>query len=170
MGFQEHTQSRTIDGYIYEVSPVAVGPGRKLLVKLLKIVAPAVKESGLDGVQQAGTGMAKGLALIATLIDRLSDSDLEDAQKLFGPQTRFTRDGEEAWITLTYDMQQTHFAAQYQQLVEWLKFALEVNYGSFFSGWMSRAKAAAASPKTTGSTSAEKTGSSPESFSIPASA
>lgn len=127
MGLEERRQTKEIGGVTYQVTPVPFGVGRVALVRLLKIVSPVLSEAFKQSSNQA---MAAGV--LSVLPSSLSDDDISYYAKLFGPYSEFMNGSE--WIKLTDAQQDLHFAGKYYEFLEWLLFAISVNYAPFFSG------------------------------------
>lgn len=133
---------REIGGVLYRVKPLPFSVGRKMLVKLLKIMGPlfaaafkgAILDKQLGAKEVGGPGMIS--EVMATLPVVLTDEDLADFSRVFGSVGSYFKDG--AWLALTSDnkknAQEYHFAGRYLEYMRWLTFNIEVNYGGFFAG------------------------------------
>lgn len=145
-------ETRTISGDEYEVTQLPSGRGRKLLLRILRVVGPALAElvRGGDGVKLSEVG-ADGLAsAMQELAARLTEDDFEYAvRELAGATKVRIGGGDPTKLETIIDL---HFAGEYGAMLQWLAFALEVNYRSFFDGLGSlvqplhSAKAKSASP------------------------
>jgi len=170
MGIDERAEIRQIDGFEYEVKPLPTGIGTKLLLKFIKLAGPVLGEA-LSGVGDLNAASAAGGAF-RLLADTVKEDDLEYFRTTLGSKTRILepgsvdKNGEPLWIALTPAKQDTHFAGNYIVLFDWLRFAMEVNYGSFFAELMRRMSETASkksdlkAPPVVLSTSPLKTGSS----------
>jgi hypothetical protein len=139
MGIEDRIQTKTIDGYTYEVTPCQAAVGQKALLRFLRLAAPVLTAAASTGLSMSEAAVG----VISTLATTVTDDDLAYFTKLFGPLTRFCTEGDEArdcWIRLTPDQQEMHFAARYMALFDWLRFAGEVNFGGFFEEAKRRAE------------------------------
>jgi len=143
---QFKTESKRFGSHVYTVTQLNAVTGRKALLRLMKIVGPAF-EAGLRG------GDASGYVAVA---NALPESELEYFCDLLAAQTT-VRGGEYAeesapQLDKVFAM---HFADDYFEMFQWLGFALEVNFASFFRGLVRKMleDATKAKEKATASTS-----------------
>jgi hypothetical protein len=135
-------KSQPIDGFTYDVMQLAAGAGLRMASELAKIVLPSIGAAtgSLDlskGLKVAFAANIDGAMLeraAAALAGNLSSpriqeivSELAGTTNIFGPG--FGDAG--APLRVHFD---DHFAARYGALVQWLWFALKVNFESFFDG------------------------------------
>lgn len=118
--------SKTIGNNNYSVTALGASEGRKMLVRLVKVLGP----SALDLIVMAKTGTLAGAHvnnIFAGIAERLSVEDLDYAVATFGASSQVTRpDG--TTVPLTLQTQELHFAANYAEMFQWLGFCLEANY------------------------------------------
>lgn len=124
---------RTIDGVIFEVTPLGYREGRKAFVRLSKAVGPALAQasSGGDMADLSGSDVDVAAALSA-LVSEVSDGDLEWFADILGKTTRFSRGGDK-WPYLVEANREALFAGEILLFFKWLAFALEVNFSDFLS-------------------------------------
>lgn len=117
-----------VDGKRYRTTMFGALRGSKLLLKISRIVAPAVGRAvgvvDLDMALSAdvGTGMS-------TLFEAADPDTVMSIVKEFVEKSELRKeDGN--WITLE-QVFDDHFAGRYTQMVLFVKGAFEVNYGDF---------------------------------------
>ena len=120
--------TREINGKTYRLTALSAGPGRKMLVRLGKIVGPGLaatlKAAGSGSLLQADVSvLADG---VGELCARLSADEFDDVCKIFLAQTE-VHTGEGFAAMREYDA----FAADYGSLFRLLAAHLEHNYSSF---------------------------------------
>lgn len=110
-----------IAGTRYEVTQLGVKAGQRVIRRLAKVVLPLMVMA-----QEGG----KGLSDIGGLLDHLSDEDVDYLCDTFAATTkmRAAAGGELTPLTKVYEV---HFAGKYIELFQWLRFCVEVNFGSF---------------------------------------
>lgn len=128
MGLEDRKQSKTLDGVVYEVTPLPFGVGKTALMRLLKIASPV-----LSGVFKENTTQGMASALFGSLPEHLSDEDVSYFAGLFGPYSQY-QDESGNWIKLVTGAQDMHFSGRYMAFLQWLIFACEVNFADFFRG------------------------------------
>jgi hypothetical protein len=125
------SQERTIGGTTYKVTQLGASTGLQLLVRLTKVLGPSIGELTKTG--GANILDAKGDAVagaIAKLAEHLTYEDLAHTCDVLGEFTEILN-GAKA-MKLTREARELHFAGNYGELMRWIVFALEVNFGSFF--------------------------------------
>lgn len=126
-------QSKTIGEYSYAVTQLDAVKGRRVFARLLKVAAPALASLS-GGSKVKPDDLAKGLAALA---ETLSEDDVDFFCDAFAPSTTVTlADGKAPRLS---DIFAVHFAGKYLELVKWLAFALEVNFGPFWRGLSAKA-------------------------------
>lgn len=158
------TEERLIGGVTYQVTQLAAPQGRKLLVRLYKVLGPTLGAAlrGMPDDASASLGSletgAIGDALIK-LAEVISEEELEYVCSTLAAHTQFSREPGR-WLPLKQD-EQFHWAGRYHHMFQWIGFALQVNYAAFLaeqpalSGFVSALKsraATAASPSPQSST------------------
>lgn len=141
----EHTQRKTIDGYVYEVTQLGFREGRHTLTRLIHFLGPTLAKTlkGVDGglkVSEIKNLSNIKLAVVSALIEELShsinDDDLDHFCQIFGDTTLVSVDlkHKDNLVPLDLEHQEIHFKGEYGRFFKWLWFCLEVNYAGFTSG------------------------------------
>lgn len=126
------TQHREIKGHAYSVTPFTPMRALKYASEIVKLVGPSMAQamSGIGSVKQAmdmdlkDAGIEK---IVGGLVDRL-DGD-RTPQLIHGLLANTTRDGQELQHQSVFN---DAYTANYGEMIQALRFVLEVNYGSFF--------------------------------------
>lgn len=143
--------SKEIGQCVYRVEPLGFKSGRAALVRLGRLLAPAL--ASMDSSRAAGadsqTRMQEAVARsIGELITKLDDADLQYFEDLFRAKT---------WVTLPngntphLSKQPEHFASEYANLTDyfaWLYHCLEVTYGGFFRDAWQKIASSQSKPQT----------------------
>lgn len=112
----QKTESKQIGRYTYEVTQLGALKGRKVATRLAKLL-PALIE-------------AKESGILAGLLDGVDESLVEYVCDAISPNTVVVlSDGKKPRLSDIFDV---HFAGEYDELIGWLQFAIEVNFSSFF--------------------------------------
>ncbi len=154
------TEKKRIGAFTYHVTQLDAKSGSVALLRILKYVGPMIQEAVSNGGGDMGAG--------TKLTELLTEADFEYFRETMAGQTTVTGGGydEDAEPALD-NIFGEHFASNYLEMFEWLRFALEVNFRSFFAGAVAKfLKAAAAATKesaTPSSSPKESTGTSGES-------
>lgn len=133
---QRPVRERVICGVKYQVTLLGAKQGRAMLVRLVKTLGPAVA-AFLEGVLNAKGGLDVSLALgsaeaLRDFIDKLNDKDIADISDQLAHFTVVVLSPElQPQLDAVLD---DHFAGNYQAYSQWLAFALEANFASFFGG------------------------------------
>jgi len=140
-------KSEPIDGFTYEVTQLGAVEGRRMLVRISKIVLPTlgalIKDADFGRLSDLNIAdididsAAKALveAVDADSVDKIIES-MSGITEIWGPG--FGAAG--APMAHHFD---DHFAGRYAAMLRWLAFALKVNFSDFFDGKGSVAKLAA---------------------------
>lgn len=127
-------REKQIGEYRYLVTLLGAKAGRSMLVRLTKLLGPATA-SFLEGVLHAKGGLTESLALgsadaIRDIALKLTEKDLADISDQLA---HFTA------VVISHDTEpqldkilDEHFAGRYDAYMQWLAFALEANFASFF--------------------------------------
>jgi hypothetical protein len=114
------TEATTIDGKNFKVTQLGYGEGVELLTKLLSIAGSAFERAG-----------DKESFSLGRLAAHLKANDLKMVIEKLAQRTLIEREpGSDKWPKLEPEVD---LAGDYNLMFKWLKFALEVNYGGFFS-------------------------------------
>jgi hypothetical protein len=132
------SEKSTINGVTYEVTQLPYKLGHRLLLRLYKVLGPAVAKA----LSQA-PGLDKGIAgldtrelapafsaAVETLAETMTEEDFDFAVDTLAEYTKISKEADK-WLPLKGAME-FHFAGNYPELFKWLGFALRVNYGGFF--------------------------------------
>jgi len=114
------TKETTIDGMNFKVTQLGYSDGIELLTKLLSIAGMALEY-----------GAGKESFSLGRLATNLKANDLKMVIEKLANRTLIEREaGSDKWPKLEPEVD---LAGDYNLMFKWLKFALEVNYGGFFS-------------------------------------
>lgn len=119
------TESRVINGKKVNIILLGARDGIKMSMKLGKIVVPTFAQmlSSLTDKGKKETPMVPFKELVEACFDRIEEINLEEmANLLFQGATVDD-------FPLNID---TYFQANYGEFIDYLAFALEANFGSFF--------------------------------------
>lgn len=105
------TKSFETENFKYKVTQLGAVEGRSALLRAQKIAVKGV--NGLDA-----------------MIDAMSPNDLDYFCSVFSKNTRVNISGDK-WPLLS-DVFDTHFAADYFEMTQWLAFCLGNDFGKFF--------------------------------------
>lgn len=105
--------TKEIDGKTYTVYPLGAKKGSKLLAALNKVVGAAAG-GGVKGIFEALDD-----AMVTRLIDELAPTTTVDLGEGKSPR-----------LDSIFDL---HFRSNYGAMLEWLLFALEVNFETFYA-------------------------------------
>ena len=120
----------------YQVRQLTVPVGRRLLVRLFKILGPAIgaavgglpEDKGDDISIGALNTRAIGDA-ITLLADTITEDELENLCEILADATEYSPEPDR-WLPLKKDSEM-HWAGRYFDMFKWIAFALEVNYADF---------------------------------------
>ena len=117
---------RDIAGRTFEVTPLPAGKGVKLMLRIGKVLGPL---AGLVGQPAELTSAVSEVA--AEVLARASEDDLEAIYRPLAESTLVHRTGPQgqAMKPRLVDIFDVEFAADYAALFQWLRMALEVNFG-----------------------------------------
>lgn len=123
-------EKKRIGRFDYEVKQLGAIAGRDLLVRMSKMLGPALGMilSGKASLAQAG-------AALASASQMLEPAELEHFCDVLGRSSSVyvTEAGKPAVKTLDLAYQELHFAGEYAEMFQWIGFAMEVNFGNFFA-------------------------------------
>lgn len=120
------TQRRDIGGVTYEVRQLDAVRGRRVFMRFAKVVAPAL------GALKAAGKMAPDEALahaLGQLVNGVTEDDLDFFCDAFAPTTCMVEGSKRPELAKCFEL---HFAGRYLELLQWLAFCFEVNFGTFF--------------------------------------
>jgi hypothetical protein len=138
------TEEKVIGEHGYRVTQLPGIKGRKVLVRLYKILGPALAALIDDTVQKPAqtitqysaddVELSSVSAALSVLAVKLREDDLEYLCEQLAACTLVNIEDTDKWVPLSKDLQNVVFAGAYKEMFLWLGFALEVNYGGFFDG------------------------------------
>lgn len=124
-------ETREIDGFMFEVTPLGFVAGRRLFVRLTKALGP-----GLVALAGGAASLAS-LDLVTVsrdLIASLDDAELEYMAETLGEVTRFwPADSPKAKPYLDKGNREVLFSGSILLFFRWLAFACEVQFSDFFA-------------------------------------
>ena len=122
------SESKEIEGSVYHVRVLGATEGRKLLVRLMRVLGPALGEFL---VNRKGEALADSdvLPAIAILGQRLTEEDLEYVVAKFAETTEVEKEGKKIVLS---KIQELHFAGNYLAMFKWLWFCLQTNFTAAF--------------------------------------
>jgi hypothetical protein len=118
------TVTKEIEGTTYEVRQLDAVKGRKVFVRFAKLIAPALAE--IQGQKDPNAALGRVVSTFAAGIDEETLDYFCDA---FAPTTCIVEGAKKPELSKVFAL---HFAGKYFELVQWLVFCFEVNFGSFF--------------------------------------
>ncbi len=124
------TEKKVIEGITFEVNQLGAREGRRVLLKLGKVLGPVM---GSLFELQDGIKLDVVLYAVGQIVERISDGDLDDLCETMGKHTEFMPAGSTKTINLSMAQQDLLFAGKYHVLFQWLAFAIKVNYEDFIS-------------------------------------
>lgn len=127
------SQSRQIGEFSYEVTQFGAKLGNRVLLKVVKSVAPLFMAA-------AAAGNLKDIDVegVTSAIAGISEDDFEWLVEQFAGATSVQVGDQAPSLKKVYDL---HFAGRYLDELAWLSFAIEVNYGPFFQDMKRKAAA-----------------------------
>lgn len=133
-------QDVQIDGHTFEIPVLDALVGRRLVVKLMNALAPALAQATKQDGKEA-----QGAALIGTALEGLTPELLGEFCDAFGSQSRVdVGDGKRP---LVKDVFSSLFAGKYSLMFKWLFECCRANFADFLAdGALTSALQAAAKP------------------------
>lgn len=135
------TQETEIGSYRFRLSQLPAGKGRRLLVRLTKVLGPTIAAAVAE-LPDEGEGGANVLDMpvrsvsqaIFELCEKLTEADLDHVCEVMADRCEFSEDGEH-WLKLSSKGQfDLVFAGAYLDMIKWIGWTLSVNYADFFGG------------------------------------
>ncbi len=128
-------KSKTIAGHEYKVRQLVATKGRLVMLTLARIIGPAAALAASAKDKQSVMG-----DIITAVLQNVTADDFTSLCNTFAESTDLVihEDGKrprEPKLSTVFDL---HFAGEYQAMIEWLVFCVEVNFGSFFEGLKSK--------------------------------
>lgn len=127
-------KSKEIAGFKYEVTQLGAKKGRAVLIRLAKVIGPAISALVSADDFESAAGPA-----LTNLCSQLNEDDfayisdtMADCTKLV--QIATTSDGQKEIKTALSSLFDDHFRGRYLPMMQWLVFTLEVNFLDFLGG------------------------------------
>jgi len=112
------------------VQPLGAKKGRRLLVKLSRIIAPALGAMvGSGAVVDLGAARLERMATL--LSSHMHEDDVDDLLAQMLPQTHLKKNAESDFVQATEAIFDIVFVNRYMDQFKFLAFCLEVNYSDF---------------------------------------
>jgi hypothetical protein len=138
-------------GYVYHVTQFGAREGGRVLVRLLKMIGGA---AGAAVASEQDFDMQTVGKIISNLAESVSEQDFDTLVETFMKTTEVSGGTYNTRAPLTTEgLFDLHFAGAYDELGQWLLFAIEANFGGSFlgkSGFVQKAKAAAGARQASG--------------------
>lgn len=128
------TREKQIGGVTYKVTQLSCTEGERVFLRVLDISGEPVA-AFLRGIADGSkapelVGMASAFEVISKRL-RAREEDYFYVRNKLAASTSVVVGSNEPKLP---DILEHHFAGKYEQLAQWLAFALEVNYSGFFGG------------------------------------
>lgn len=128
------TKNKKIKETTYYVTQLGSMEGRRVLLKLAKILTPLVIDKTITNKHELENKLEnifiRLVEGISRFVDNLSEEDFSYVMDVFIPTTSINLGGSDT-ITLDKEKADLHFAGKYLEMLEWLQFCIEVNYSDF---------------------------------------
>lgn len=127
---------RKIGGKQYRIRQLAAEPGRRMLVRLMKLLGPSAA-AALRNLQEGGSVSLQSLSTtgladaIVELCSKITEDEFEDITKRFLQNTEVMNPATGGYMEIEPF---NAFAGDYGSLFKLLSFHLEFNYSSFLGG------------------------------------
>jgi hypothetical protein len=127
------TKTREIAGLTFEVTEESFANGRTLLVLIGKIAGPSLVKllSGAKSLAEFNAEADLSGAILAAL-EQITDARLSEIEAVLAKSTRVLFDDGRTPFLETCKEKAFAGPERWTRYFGWLKFALEVNFGSFF--------------------------------------
>ena len=126
-------ERKQIGAHTYIVTPLGAKRGMRLLSRLARIAGPGMTKlatADVKGPRIVGIPVAAIVAAADGILERLADDDLEVVSQMLAESTMVASEsGKATKLDPIFD---SHFGNAYAELFQWLRFALEVNFGPLF--------------------------------------
>lgn len=133
------TRQKKIGEVEYQVRQLTAPVGRKLLVRLFKVLGPPLSAAfaglpeGEGGAVSIGDLKTRALAdAIMLLADTISEEELEHIVTVLAESTQYSKEPDK-WLSLKTD-KDFHWSGKFLNMFQWIAFCLEVNYADFLGG------------------------------------
>ena len=120
--------SKDINGVTYTCIPFGARKGLQVLTRLFKVVGGLDDLATLPDLKDMSTGV--GLMILSKVVSNITPTQVLSIVDDFTPNCTWTNtEGAQVDLEKTFD---SHFARNYNQMIQWFLFVLEANYSSFF--------------------------------------
>lgn len=125
-------ETKTIGEHTYEVTQLDAVRGRSVFLRFAKLIAPGAGDVVENTGEETNTRIVKALAKI---VQNVSEEDLNVFCDVFSQSTCLQVTGDDGRMRApklkeTFNL---HFAGNYDEMIQWLYFCFEVNFGNFFA-------------------------------------
>lgn len=134
------TKTLEVDGVKFDIGQLPYRKGSKVLLRLMRVVAPGLKALVPEGVTkeqlQDMSFLEKEvdfMALVPALVQGLHDDDFDYLLNAFG-EVSICRKGTEHIPMDTEEARDTIFDQNYMMSMRWLVTAIKHNFGNFSQG------------------------------------
>ena len=129
-------KTKTIGAHEYKVRMLPATKGRVVMLTLARVLGPA---AGVAATAKGGDNAALLEPLFKSVLQGLTADDLNAVCNIFADSTDVVihddKGKREPQLSKIFDL---HFAGKYDEMLAWLIFCVEVNFGSFFDGLKTR--------------------------------
>ncbi len=131
------TRECKIGAHTYRVSQLGAKAGRSMLLRLIKLIG----SGAAAGISSLGSGAAASVEELiargsgeafAELLSRLNETEVNAILDELAKHTHVLVDAQHEPVL--FEIFDLHFAGAYDEMLAWARFALEVNFASFFVG------------------------------------
>jgi hypothetical protein len=123
-------QSKTIGRYEYTVTPLGGRAASKLLARVFGRISPVL--STID-IKRGMAVEMEVLKAVAGVLGNLTDADIDYLFDAFCPCTRASIHPGQPPSVFTKAIADATFAGEQLEMVGWLRFCFEVNFGDFLA-------------------------------------
>ncbi len=134
------THEKTIDSVRYIVTPLPAGTALKMAARVARILAPIVSEVSTMAEAKGALGSA-----LVDLAESLDDATVEYLYTTLAPSTRVVIGSAQLDLDKVFD---EHFRGRVRACLEWLRFAMEVNFAPLVESLLSEASEAGEGAKS----------------------
>jgi hypothetical protein len=133
------TRERRIGGVVYRLTLFGTKQGTAMLVRLVKQLGPGAgsfilgvgRPQRAEGETAVAAALAQGVGeALHEVALRLNDAEIAAMLEEFARMTIVVKSADTELPLI--DIYDEHFAGHYDQLLQWARWCLEVNFSSFF--------------------------------------
>lgn len=120
------TENKVIGDSTYRARQLPAGEGRRAFARLVRFLGPAL--AGLtSGEKDKGANLG---ATLAGLASALTPEDVDYFCDTFGAVNDVKNGDDWPRVSAVFDI---HFAGKYGEMMKWIAWNIELNFGSFFA-------------------------------------